>query len=144
MGIYVCKATAIHDLLIEHFPTVRTTATFSADFISYPPPPVGRQVAAVFVLPVLRGTTEGCCLRDPHQSLVNAGICQDLIAPYDVQADDFGSEVIPGAKDMGMHIQAYLYDGYWEDIGTVEAFYEANLALTDDPVPKFRWGVFTD
>lgn len=57
---------------------------------------------------------------------------------YVLQADDFGSEVIPGAKDMGMHIQAYLYDGYWEDIGTVEAFYEANLALTDEPVPKFR------
>ncbi len=56
-----------------------------------------------------------------------------------VQANDFGSEVIPGAKDMGMHIQAYLYDGYWEDIGTVEAFYEANLALTDSPKPKFRW-----
>ncbi len=37
-----------------------------------------------------------------------------------------------------MHIQAYLYDGYWEDIGTVEAFYEANLALTDSPSPKFR------
>lgn len=55
------------------------------------------------------------------------------------QADDFGSEVIPGAKDMGMHIQAYLSDGYWEDIGTVEAFYEANLALTDEPAPKFRW-----
>ncbi len=54
------------------------------------------------------------------------------------QANDFGSEVIPGAKDMGMHIQAYLYDGYWEDIGTVEAFYEANLALTDNPTPKFR------
>ena len=56
-----------------------------------------------------------------------------------LQANDFGSEVIPGAKDMGMHIQAYLYDGYWEDIGTVEAFYEANLALTDSPSPKFRW-----
>ena len=55
------------------------------------------------------------------------------------QANDFGSEVIPGAKDMGMHIQAYLYDGYWEDIGTIEAFYEANLALTDSPSPKFRW-----
>lgn len=55
-----------------------------------------------------------------------------------MQANDFGSEVIPGAKDMGMHIQAYLYDGYWEDIGTVEAFYEANLALTDSPKPKFR------
>lgn len=40
---------------------------------------------------------------------------------------------------MGMHVQAYLYDGYWEDIGTVEAFYEANLALTDEPAPKFRY-----
>lgn len=61
------------------------------------------------------------------------------VRPLRVQANDFGSEVIPGAKDMGMHIQAYLYDGYWEDIGTVEAFYEANLALTDSPKPKFRW-----
>lgn len=55
-----------------------------------------------------------------------------------VQANDFGSEIIPGAKDMGMHVQAYLYQGYWEDIGTVEAFYESNLALTDNPAPKFR------
>lgn len=54
------------------------------------------------------------------------------------QANDFGSEIIPGAKDMGMHVQAYLYQGYWEDIGTVEAFYESNLALTDNPAPKFR------
>ena len=61
-----------------------------------------------------------------------------ILAFFRVQANDFGSEVIPGAKDMGMHIQAYLYDGYWEDIGTVEAFYEANLALTDSPKPKFR------
>lgn len=43
---------------------------------------------------------------------------------------------------MGMHIQAYLYDGYWEDIGTVEAFYEANLALTDEPIPKFRQALY--
>ncbi len=33
--------------------------------------------------------------------------------------------------------QAYLYDGYWEDIGTVEAFYNSNLALTDEH-PNFR------
>ena len=55
-----------------------------------------------------------------------------------MQANDFGSEVIPGAKDLGMHVQAYLYDGYWEDIGTIEAFYDANLALTDSPTPDFR------
>lgn len=28
---------------------------------------------------------------------------------------------------------------YWEDIGTVRAFYESNLALTDSPNPNFRW-----
>lgn len=57
-----------------------------------------------------------------------------------VQANDFGSEVIPGAKDLGMHVQAYLYDGYWEDIGTIEAFYQANLALTKNPKPDYRSG----
>jgi ADP-glucose pyrophosphorylase len=28
-------------------------------------------------------------------------------------------------------LQAYLFDGYWEDIGTIKSFFEANLALTD-------------
>jgi glucose-1-phosphate adenylyltransferase len=53
-------------------------------------------------------------------------------------ANDFGSEVIPGAKDLGMHIQAYLFDGYWEDIGTIKAFYEANLNLCEK-VPNFSF-----
>lgn len=35
-------------------------------------------------------------------------------------------------------MQAYLYDGYWEDIGTIEAFYNANLGITKKPVPDFR------
>ncbi|KAL2651324.1 hypothetical protein R1flu_019452 [Riccia fluitans] len=55
------------------------------------------------------------------------------------QANDFGSEVIPGATKMGMNVQAYLYDGYWEDIGTIEAFYNANLGLTKKPVPDFSF-----
>lgn len=36
-------------------------------------------------------------------------------------------------------MQAYLYDGYWEDIGTIEAFYNANLGITKKPVPDFRY-----
>lgn len=36
-------------------------------------------------------------------------------------------------------VQAYLYDGYWEDIGTIEAFYNANLGITKKPVPDFRY-----
>jgi glucose-1-phosphate adenylyltransferase len=51
---------------------------------------------------------------------------------------DFGKEIIPAsAKDY--NVQAYLFGGYWEDIGTIEAFYEANLALTQQPQPPFSF-----
>ncbi|ACB50338.1 glucose-1-phosphate adenylyltransferase [Crocosphaera subtropica ATCC 51142] len=51
---------------------------------------------------------------------------------------DFGKEIIPGAaKDY--NLQAYLFKGYWEDIGTIEAFYEANLALNRQPRPSFSF-----
>ena len=52
---------------------------------------------------------------------------------------DFGGEIIPSAKDLGMHVQAYLYDGYWEDIGTIKAFYDANLNCNDPEAPKFSF-----
>ncbi len=51
---------------------------------------------------------------------------------------DFGKEIIPNAAE-DYNIQAYLYDGYWEDIGTIEAFYKANLALTQQPQPPFSF-----
>jgi glucose-1-phosphate adenylyltransferase len=51
---------------------------------------------------------------------------------------DFGKEIIPdAAKDN--NIQAYLFKGYWEDIGTIESFYDANLALTRQPRPDFSF-----
>jgi glucose-1-phosphate adenylyltransferase len=51
---------------------------------------------------------------------------------------DFGKEIIPNAaKDH--RVQAYLYKGYWEDIGTIEAFYDANLSLTKQPQPDFSF-----
>ncbi|MEL4894190.1 glucose-1-phosphate adenylyltransferase [Crocosphaera sp. Alani8] len=51
---------------------------------------------------------------------------------------DFGKEIIPGsAKDY--NLQAYLFKGYWEDIGTMESFYEANLALNRQPRPSFSF-----
>ena len=51
---------------------------------------------------------------------------------------DFGKEVIPNAA-VQYNLQAYLFDGYWEDIGTVQAFYEANLALNHQPNPAFSF-----
>jgi glucose-1-phosphate adenylyltransferase len=49
---------------------------------------------------------------------------------------DFGREVIPAAIRCS-NVQAYLFNGYWEDIGTISAFYKANLDLTS-PLPKFN------
>ncbi len=49
---------------------------------------------------------------------------------------DFGREVIPAAI-RGGKVQAFLFDGYWEDIGTINAFYKANLDLTSK-IPQFN------
>lgn len=53
-----------------------------------------------------------------------------LLSTYP-QATDFGQDIIPTALATGLHLHSYLFDGYWEDIGTIRAFYEANLALTE-------------
>jgi glucose-1-phosphate adenylyltransferase len=54
----------------------------------------------------------------------------------DSERIDFGKHVIPGAIK-SRHVQAYMFDGYWEDIGTIGAFYRANLDLTTK-IPKFN------
>ncbi len=52
-------------------------------------------------------------------------------------ATDFGKEVIPGLLQ-SCKLCSYIFEGYWEDIGTVKAFFEANLQLAD-PVPQFNF-----
>lgn len=47
---------------------------------------------------------------------------------------DFGKEVFPKAIK-SHHVNVHLFDGYWEDIGTIRAFYEANLALAGKEPP---------
>jgi glucose-1-phosphate adenylyltransferase len=50
---------------------------------------------------------------------------------------DFGKHVIPKLLAQ-RRVFAYLHQGYWEDIGTIRAFYEANLDLCE-PLPKFNF-----
>jgi glucose-1-phosphate adenylyltransferase len=50
---------------------------------------------------------------------------------------DFGREIIPAAIDR-CNVQAHVFGDYWEDIGTIRAFYEANLDLAS-PLPKFNF-----
>lgn len=55
----------------------------------------------------------------------------------DTSSVDFGGEIIPAAIE-NYNVQAHLFKGYWEDIGTIRAFYEANLDLAS-PLPKFNF-----
>ena len=80
-------------------------------------------------------------LKDPNQDycLASMGIyvfsqkiLEDAMSGDEM---DFGKEVIPGLLGK-KKLCAYIFDGYWEDIGTVGAFFEANLALTDE-IPPF-------
>jgi glucose-1-phosphate adenylyltransferase len=52
---------------------------------------------------------------------------------------DFGKEIFP-ASMRTRHVQTHLFDGYWEDIGTIRAFYECNLELAA-PEPPFEMNI---
>jgi glucose-1-phosphate adenylyltransferase len=60
-----------------------------------------------------------------------------LIESLNNDYDDFGKHVIPASLKTHK-VMAYIFQGYWEDIGTVRAFFEANLALTD-PLPPYNF-----
>ncbi len=65
--------------------------------------------------------------------LFNARALVELLEASD--ATDFGKEILP--QTIANHrVQTHLFDGYWEDIGTVGAFHQANIDLTRD-VPAF-------
>ncbi|NIO42358.1 MAG: glucose-1-phosphate adenylyltransferase, partial [Burkholderiales bacterium] len=71
--------------------------------------------------------------------------------------EDFGKHIIPAAIQ-GHRVHGYAFDGYWEDIGTVRAYYDANLSLAlpdppfdlydpDQPIytrPRYLPGTRTD
>ncbi len=63
--------------------------------------------------------------------LFKRDVLTDLLA--DASMIDFGYQVIPRAIEK-LAVYGYLFDDYWEDLGTVEAFYRANMDLTgSDP-----------
>jgi len=64
-------------------------------------------------------------------------VLHDLLN-HDPNHTDFGREILPASLNTH-NVQAYLFNDYWEDIGTIEAFYNANLALTEQPDPPFSF-----
>lgn len=60
-----------------------------------------------------------------------------LWAVLDNDLTDFGKHIIPAAIDQ-RRVYAHVFQGYWEDIGTIRSFFEANLDLTSE-LPRFNF-----
>ena len=68
--------------------------------------------------------------------IFNRQLLFELLLNEKKDATDFGKEIIP--QSIGKYkVASYQYEGYWEDIGNIHAFFEANLALTKD-LPEFN------
>ena len=67
--------------------------------------------------------------------IFNASTMEQCLLGENEKYTDFGKEILPLAIGK-RKICSYLFDGYWEDIGTIRSFYEANIALTE-PYPAF-------
>ena len=105
--------------------------------------PKGEELKAMWVDTSRLGLSADEALKRPYLASMGIYVFSrdtlfDLLAKNPT-ATDFGKELIPTALQRGDHLQSYLFDDYWEDIGTIGAFYEANLALTDQPNPAFSF-----
>jgi glucose-1-phosphate adenylyltransferase len=62
--------------------------------------------------------------------------------------NDFGKNIIPAMLAAGENLQAYRFEGYWKDVGTVQSFWEANMDLlkADNEVKLFQndWKLYTE
>ena len=66
--------------------------------------------------------------------IFNAKTMEEML---DNEFTDFGKEIIPRAIK-NKKVNSYIFDGYWEDIGTIRSFYNSTLDLTKD-VPPFNF-----
>lgn len=73
------------------------------------------------------------CLASTGIYLFNRRVMLDLLEKTTYQ--DFGKEIFPAAIRT-CKVQVHLFDGYWEDIGTIRAFFDANLGMAL-PEPTF-------
>ncbi|MCY2967905.1 MAG: sugar phosphate nucleotidyltransferase, partial [Planctomycetota bacterium] len=72
------------------------------------------------------------CLASMGIYLFNRDTLVETLTKTEYQ--DFGKEVFPAAL-RSRHVQLHMFDGYWEDIGTIRAFYDANLQLASTNPP---------
>jgi glucose-1-phosphate adenylyltransferase len=123
----------------EGFGLLKTTP--DGKIIEFKEKPKGDELEAMRVDTTSFGLSADEAARRPY--LASMGIyvfdyekLVELLAEDETRFD-FGGEVIPAAIK-SCNVQAHLFNGYWEDIGTIRAFYDANLDLAT-PLPKFNF-----
>lgn len=114
----------------------------SGRVLSFSEKPRGKDLKAMEVDTTVLGLSKDEALRKPYIASMGVYVFKKEILLNILRwrfptANDFGSEIIPAsAKEFFM--KAYLFNDYWEDIGTIRSFFEANLALTEQP-PRFSF-----
>ncbi|HEX2898724.1 MAG TPA: glucose-1-phosphate adenylyltransferase [Bacteroidia bacterium] len=107
-----------------------------SEFVEKPKDPA--VIEGLTISPALEAKLEPCaekrCLASMgiyvfSRSVLHAALANNM--------KDFGKEVIPALLGKAK-LCSHIFEGYWEDIGTVRAFFEANLALAQ-PLPPFNF-----
>ncbi|MDJ0675743.1 MAG: glucose-1-phosphate adenylyltransferase [Calothrix sp. MO_167.B42] len=114
----------------------------SGRVVEFSEKPKGEALTKMAVDTTILGLTPELAKQQPYIASMGIYIFKKDVLLHLLQESlertDFGKEIIPdAAKDY--NLQAYLFKDYWEDIGTIEAFYNANLALTKQPQPPFSF-----
>ncbi|MCS6884693.1 MAG: glucose-1-phosphate adenylyltransferase [Acidobacteriota bacterium] len=109
--------------------------------IEFAEKPKGELLKSMWVDTTAFGLTKEEAERKPYLASMGIYIFNkevlDTVLTRDVSQVDFGREIIPAAiKEY--NVQAFLFTGYWEDIGTISAFYKANMDMTS-LIPKFNF-----
>jgi len=131
----------------QHFGILRMDRDWIVEFVEKP-----KEAAVLDKLELDMATARRAGVRDMNRRfLASMGIyvfdrhvMEDVLRQS--QALDFGREVLPEALEK-RRVRGYSFQDYWEDIGTIGAFYQANIALTQ-PDPAFNlfdpnWPIYT-
>ena len=77
--------------------------------------------------------------KQPHSDLASLGIY--VFSPKALDKwlgegrNDFGKNIIPAMLEAGARVYGYRFEGYWQDVGTVHSYWEAQMELLDDHPP---------
>ncbi|KAK3146172.1 hypothetical protein QOZ80_3BG0262600 [Eleusine coracana subsp. coracana] len=114
----------------------------SGRVVSFSEKPKGDDLKAMQVDTTVLGLSEEEAKKKPYIASMGVYVFKkeillNLLRWRFPTANDFGSEIIP-ASAKEINVKAYLFNDYWEDIGTIKSFFEANLALAEQP-PRFSF-----